>query len=264
MKVQIDFVNVEGARPLIRSVFTLIELLVVIAIIAILAAMLMPALSKAREAARGSDCLSRHKQCMLGVNMYTSDFSGYAPLRNPNDQEGWESWADSLKGLGYGPKSTKLYGCSSRPELPEATPGSDTYKRTFGLYSAKHGTPGNYHQNIYADHLLHIATHGVSDFRMVNTKKATSASSLIYTVDSYNEGQNSQWYEVEKSWGMAMPSARHNQRINLGFIDGHAGNMTPAELTALFRSTRDYNIIDRPNWLYYPVDVKSAWISLTF
>jgi prepilin-type N-terminal cleavage/methylation domain-containing protein/prepilin-type processing-associated H-X9-DG protein len=67
-----------------RSGFTLVELLVVIGIIAVLIAILLPALNRAREAARSVSCMSNHRQLLFALMMYADEHDGRLPKPNVN------------------------------------------------------------------------------------------------------------------------------------------------------------------------------------
>lgn len=108
-----------------RRGFTLIELLVVIAIIAILAAMLLPALSKAKTKAQGIKCLSNLRQLQVAWTIYSGDFNDALPYNggygsvastatDPLLNSGPNSWVHGLMGgLGFG-------GGATLPELVQA------------------------------------------------------------------------------------------------------------------------------------------------
>jgi len=83
--------------PARKRAFTLIELLVVIAIIAILAAMLLPALSKAKSRAHQTACISNLKQIGVALILYTDDFNGYWPFASDSSQPDPNIWTKELQ-----------------------------------------------------------------------------------------------------------------------------------------------------------------------
>ena len=121
-----------GFRPL-RRAFTLIELLVVVAIIAILAAMLLPALSAAREKARRASCMTNLKQQAAALESYCGDYSQYYPDWGGCGTHEAGVYSFTQGGLYRDPRLGKTFATIPMFTLTYSTSANDSY---YGGYAS--------------------------------------------------------------------------------------------------------------------------------
>jgi len=242
--------------------FTLIELLVVIAIIAILAAMLLPALSKAKEKAKTINCLSNMRQISLASLMYTDDNQGvvmplywivgspYMPDDFAHDPQTYIientsmfAWPDRLRVGGYA-RSSQIFSCpslkiNSRRNLGGAT--SQKFSLGIGMNYPELATiwgpaPGSQPWIkasavsrpsaciIFAD--TGAVTEGTMDDPNPDNWVADSTYDAVLR-DYVGFGsiyfRTANDSEYKMGDGRTVP--RHSRRCNFGFFDGHAETM---------------------------------------
>ena len=234
--------------------FTLIELLVVIAIIAILAAMILPALSKAKQKAQGIQCLSNNKQLINAWHMYSLDFKDHVannftvPGTQATIADGtFQNWVNNVldwnttidntnvdyvrKGVlsAYTAAAIGIYQCPADNYLspPQVRLGwsrrvrSNSMNSFFGLTNDKPGT-GPPDSNPFQGRSWGENGNYRQFLKQTDVPQpAMTWVTLDEQADSINDGFFYVPLDTQPHWG-DIPGSYHNGACGFSFADGHA------------------------------------------
>jgi len=247
-KNAMNFTLVKNGRVhLCRNGFTLIELLVVIAIIAILAAMLLPALAKAKDRALGISCINNLKELTLAAIVYAGDYqdqiipntggalNGWVP-GDPNSivtrLPGATNTLSITKGLLYSyNNSLGIYVCPGDKAIVQ---GANTARvRDYslnGMMGENEGFGGDVHPGIQENKkFANVHAPGPSGASFFIDEQASSSTSTTKTSidDGYfaiDSGRGSQTSYNDATF-RNVPASRHGNYGQISYADGHADKM---------------------------------------
>ncbi len=214
--------------------FTLIELLVVIAIIAILAALLLPALKGARESVNISQCLSNQKQIGTALMMYANDFNEHLPpLMNINDtSDETRKWHRLVRPY-LNCEDTKLYVGKNflRCAGEKDSSVSYTYGASYGRGAIQfEGQPPTYNGSARISRRL-PSSMMTMDATWVYVYNIHCSSNWVFDLDADGDGildSSSHLIAAEGPYNRAA-ATRHRRGLVAAFVDGSVRHMLVAE-----------------------------------